>query len=276
MHTKKTKFLFFAAILVFCAGLIFLMPNDMIIDTVSAHHSLRSTAPLFLSVSGGAVTNLTWVMFKLFVLVLTVLGAFLIVNRKRKPLLAILLCAIFSINAFDNILTYQLIQYSRSIYFLYTEANSDTTSSFSAEMKKSYSDESFSYNDSLIESLILLNSYVQGLDGTVSVFRGYDSVGSATIGAIPHGHYLVGYKDTYLSPKLFPLDPQDLTYLPDESNRRAAAFVLPVDDSGTMQHFDYIIVSEDFIPFTNVDIVYVQPPFVVLRNLEPDRIYLRQ
>ena len=39
-----------------------------------------------------------------------------------------------------------------------------------------------------------------------------------------------------------------------------------------VSRMDYLIVSRDFNPFTNVEVIFEQSPYLVLRNLDPTKL----
>jgi len=114
-----------------------------------------------------------------------------------------------------------------------------------------------------------LNKYVRTLDGTVLICID-PSVGS--------------YIDTYLDPRVFHSNYDGLFDLADSNNGFVDIGAQPISDANYLNfsdtskrgitQFDYIIVFGDDNPFINTELIHIQEPFIVLRNLNPAALYL--
>jgi len=92
----------------------------------------------------------------------------------------------------------------------------------------------------------------------------------------------------YLNPKIFPANTEELLWVASSNDGLVLLEAQPLTDAVNMDiagdiltpikrsfaSIDYIIAMESNIPFTNVEVEYIRRPFVVLRNLNPEMLYI--
>jgi len=277
-HVKNN--VFNRIIIVFCTLIIVLMPSGPESDVSIDHFTLKSTLPLqglhfYLAPgemyrgTGEVHFNALWILFKLLLLLLTVFGASSAIAGKRRRALVLLLIFMFSVNAYDNTLSYLGVRYEKLKSFTEEGFRSDMRADYTNYAVESFSAKGVNASYGFINALISLNKYVKELDGSVLVF-------------IPEN--ASSYIDTYLEPKLFHSNYNQLLDIADASpgyvdvsaQAISDADYIYVSDSWErgLTQFDYIIVMDNDNPFRNTETVHIQAPFVVLRNLDPQRLYM--
>jgi len=227
---------------------------------------------------GPVPTNIPFMMFKLFLFVLTVYGAFLIVKQKKKTIvIVILLCTVFIINIYDNFICYTSIRPAKTYAFSPTFFDPSA-----AHMDIAFCEEGMRNSYDIVEALISINNYINELEGSVIVFVTSD---------------ISLYTDTYLDSKAFPVSPVELYNLAINNGGSLRMEEHPISEGNFYSNpvlgldtwkssiftADYIITLADdhpFVivvehPFLNVEVEYVKDPFIILRNLKPDIIYVK-
>jgi len=271
---KPNKFfskVFSVIIMVFCFALIILLPHAPEEDAFYDHFSLRSTHSIeLLTIHVGAIpVNMLLMLFKLLLMVLTVYGAFLIVKKKKKkPVIIMLLLVVFTVNIYDNFMDYTSIRRAKTSDFSPVTVDPSPT-----YLKYAFCEEGLRNSYDTIDSLIATNNYLKKQSGTMIVFT--------------HSTFS-SYTDTYLTSNTFPVDPFDLWHTAIQNggwvridaqpiwvgNRYRSRFLgLDTWMAGVVS-VDYIITLVGEHPFLNVEIEYEKWPFVVLRNLDPDIVYI--
>jgi len=263
------------ALAVFCAAAILLVPSGSATGYLMDHYTLKSTFPVesFIIQAGQVTINVLFMLFKLFLIALTVIGVYLIARKKMfKPVVVMLLCSVLLINAFDNFMSYTSTRRMKTADFSMAEFHGPSASHL--ELAFSKEGKEFSYR--IVDSLISTNSRLRGLDGTVIVFMSPD---------------YAPYADTYLDSRAFPVQPGALYNLALDNGGRVNIARQPIWEGNRYNSnyldldtwkrglftADYIITlntPEEPHPFLNVIIVYENWPFVILRNLDPEVIYI--
>jgi len=190
-----------------------------------------------------------WPAGLLFLLALTAAGALCFVRGKKKAVLAMLLCAICTVSAADNIWQYCAVWQSRHI-----EEQVDPL--FPAQRL---------YDPAhLAASACSVNAFLQKLE---------DAPDGRVMGCTRDGAWLAF--ETYASQRL-PLRNLAPEHVLQglEAGRREFLFDELSETEGW--RVNYIIVLEDFNPFENAEVIYRQPPYLLLRNLDPSRLYLSE
>jgi len=270
-------------IVIFCTVVLVLMPSGPERDVPIDHFTLKSTMPLqglHFTLAPGELFrgpgemrfNALWTLFKALLILLTASGAWFAAKGKRGRALIFLLVFIFSVNAYDNTLSYLGIRYEKLYDF--TDAGFEPHRNAGLEAYKNYTAESFSANGmdasyGFVNSLISVNENIRNLDGDVLVFI---NAGASS------------FVDTYLDQKAFHANYDFLLDLADFSGGSIDVAAQPIEDSGnthvtnsqmrSITQFDYIIVLDSDNPFENTDTVFAREPFLLLRNLEPAKLHM--
>ena len=264
-----------AAAVVFCAAAIVLVPSGSATGYLMDHYTLKSTFPVesFIIQAGQVTINVLFIFFKLFLIALAIIGVYLVAKKKKfKPVIVMLLCSVLLINAFDNFMSYTSTRRMKTADFSMAEFYGPSASHL--ELAFSREGKEFSYR--IVDSLISTNKRLRSLDGTVIVFMSPD---------------YAPYTDTYLDLRAFPVQPGALYNLALDNGGRVNIARQPIWEGNRYNSnyldldtwkrglftADYIITlntPEEPHPFLNVIIVYENWPFVILRNLDPEVIYI--
>jgi len=203
--------------------------------------------------------NLLWQAWLALMLALTVAGVICFVRGKRKPVLVMLLCAIFALSAIDNVFNYSATATIKTQHVSEAAIRKRAEGKpFAFVMDNIFAAQPPQNADILAPAAAAVSDYLRQVDG-------------------PDGDIVVCVKlpkklfiETYFSQHLRPLflEAPDLEdYLAAGGREYAHA-----DNSNTKElRVNYIVVTEDFNPFANVELAFAAPPFLVLRNLDPAR-----
>ena len=275
MSGKPLSKAFLAAVAVFCAAAIALIPSGSSTGYLMDHFTLKAAYAVesFMFPVGPFTVNTLFMLFKIFLVALAVLCIYLVVRKKKAvPVIAMLLCSVLLINAFDNFMSYTSIRRLKTADFSMSGAyDPDATHlelAFSAEAKE------FAYD--IVGALVSTNERLRSLGGTAIVFMHPE---------------LAPYTDTYLDQRAFPVQPGELyalavlnggqVRLADqpvwEGNRYNSNYLNLNTWKRGLLTADYIVTlstPEESHPFLNVEIVYENWPFAILRNLDPSVIHI--
>ena len=315
--TKPGKFFLCAysvIIMIFCAACIILIPHGPEAGYLLDHYTMRSiyAAETFSIYFGSVAVNIVFLFLKLFLVALTLCGAYLFIKKKKLwPVIVILLCTVLFENAYDNHMSYTTIRRAKTADFsaAYSSYSSDAVdssgssdfsgaadssdstgssdssdfagSSDSADFaagpasifERPISKEALRFSYNIVDALISINDHVKTLDGTVIVFMPPE---------------FASYADTYLDSKTFPIQAGRFYSLavqgggsvrmdaqPIKEGNRYNSAVLDLDTwKRGIFTAGYIITIADDHPFVNVMTEYENRPFTILRNLDPSTIYI--
>jgi len=253
-------------ITVFSAAAVVLIPRGPDMGYFLDHYTLRSLYPYTSSIS----INMFFMLQKILLIAVTSYGIFLIMKRNKKvPVIIMLLFTMFIVNAHDNFQTYTSVRYAKISEFSRAYFLGPTAS----HMELAFCKEGLQFSYDLVDALVSLNSYIDSLDGEIIVFVPGD---------------FNSYTDTYLNPRAFPITPSQLYSIAVENggwlrmdaqplvegNRHQSRF-LEIDSwkRGVFRAEYIITIAEDVI-FDNYEIEHVELPFIILRNLDPEIVYI--
>jgi len=255
-----------------CIAIIILIPHVPEPGYLLDHYTLKITYHLeSMIISIGPVTiNIAFVLFKLLLVALTVYGSLFIIRKKQlKPVIVILLCVIFIINAYDNFMSYTSIRRLKTSDFSQVSSSGPATS----HLQLAFSKENLRFSYDIVNTIIATNDHLKSLDGTVIVFLDTS---------------LAPYTDTYLDTKAFPVQAGELYKLALQNGGALRMDEQPIWEgnrynTGVMgldtwkrgfYSADYIITFADDHPFVNVLVEFEKWPLAILRNIDPDIIYI--
>jgi len=240
--------------MVFCALPLFLLPIVPESMHLMDHASLAIANLVYLvrhlsgNVSSGAEL---WFLYKAFLLAIMAAGSILFLKEKRKPLLALLLCAIFAVSVTDNSLSYRMIRVYKRFGILRSHVESG--SYLSNAMAALFSEETVPYADRMADAAISVSNFLQQLDHA-------PEFSVIVCMEIENANYIWTYSPPNL--RIYALFP--------ELGLRCLALPGYAPVQGLKDETaNYMIVKEDFNPFTNVEVIFRRAPFLVLRNLDP-------
>jgi len=256
----------------FCVLLIILLPTVPTQDDQVDHASL-TTAYLtrILTIFGMNETsaNRIWMTFLVFMLAMAVAGILLFLKGKKRTILVMLLCTIVAVSMLDNFASYPTYRFLKQAnwrqfnnqFHLDYRSNLESGKSFSAAV------DYLCYGEISQEPNRLANA-------TASVNAFFDSCAMFPDDVIILCMDIsyADYFNTYASQTLRShfISSYDLqAYLKEESR---SELVFDDSDDYKGQRVHYIVVIDDYNPFTNVEVAYEQAPFLVLRNLDPTRL----
>jgi len=252
LQFSKTTTLFLAA--AFCVLPFLLLPIVPEREEALTHHaSIAITGIVFFmrSLSGNASSGAAiWFIYKAFMLALTAAGSILFLKEKKRPLLALLLCVIFTVSVMDNSICYRTIRVYKNFDLFYNRLDSGY---LSGAMDILFSEETLPYAVRLTEAAVSVDGFLRQLEHEPE---------SYIIACLKEDH--VNYIWTYSPPdlRIYVLRP-----VPGRRYPELPGFI-PVR-STQARSVNYIIITEKFNPFTNVEVIFEQAPFLVLRNLDP-------
>lgn len=270
----KHKFLllFLIIVSVFCTAMVLLIPHDPGVGSFMDHFSLKSMLPginlpwrnTIFGDFDQLSFNISWMLFKLIMTVLTISTVVLLFKRKMKVVFIMLICAVLSVNALDNALSYILVAYNKHMHIAKYKDGSDSLQQRGYVSQLAYqlfSPERMQNIDDFSKALVSVNDYIKTLDGTALFFA-------------EDKYYR--YADIYLSPHIIIADHMTLLqhfainngHLVVGQHTIGEAVVNPYVPR-ILSAIDYIIVMEGDNPFTNVETLYQYSPFIILRNLDP-------
>jgi len=220
---------------------------------------------------GSVPVNMFFMLFKIMLLALTAYGALRIVKNKKKiPVIIMLLCLIFAVNTYDNFMNYTSIRRVKTSDFSEAFYLEPTASHLEFALCK----EGRQHSYAMIDALLSLNDYLADLDGTVIVF-------------LPTEYS--SYVDTYLDTKAFPITPGELFNMALSNDNRVRMDAQPLTEGNrylslklglntwkrNIYSADYIITLAYDNPFAQVEIEHISLPFVILKNVDPDMVYIQ-
>jgi len=269
--SKRFSRIFLISVVAFCFALIVLIPHGPAEDVYYDHFTLRSTHVIeSLTLHVGTIpVNLLLMLFKFVLMALTIYSVFVIIKNRKKGLLVVLvLCLILLINSFDNFMDYTSIRRAKTIDF--SPVITDRSPSY---LETAFCEESLQVSNDVVKSLTAINSHLKTLDGSSIV--------------LVH-HNFSSFTDTYLEPEVLPVDPFDLWNLAAQNsgvlrvdaqpinigNRYRSRFIDYYTWTAGISNVDYIITLAIDHPFVNVEVEYEDWIFVILRNLDPEMIYI--
>ena len=253
----------------FCILLMILLPVIPTQDCPVDHASLTASFPVLMLTDMGmdtAVANVIWMAWLLFMLALAIAGVILLLKGKKRIVLIILLCTISMVSLSDNFMNHQAIkilkQKKTPVYYLDCVDMSKLESGnyVSCAMDTFFSRVILRDAGQLANAAVSVSGYIRQLNGVL--YNGIIACMS-TSG--------MNYIETY-APQNRCIDyllPEDIQHYMEEGNREYV-----FDDSSDYKglRVNYIVVIDDYNPFTNVEVAYEQAPFLVLHNLDPTRL----
>jgi len=257
---------------VFCTLLLILLPSvpkdDAWLDHASFSPSYLSA--VFAAVDmGKASVNLIWLSYLLFMLAILVTGMICLLQGKKKISLIVLLCAIFAASVSDNITNDRfaaLIRQKRDVRSYYAEIMSrwEPEQYFLRAADVLFSAKGLRDPSAIAGAAISVSEHIQQMDDA------------------PDGSIIISmdattrkFFSTYASQRLpaYMIISERIARYLDEG-KREIVFNNYSDTKGL--RVNYIVVSEDYNPFVNAEVVYEQTPFLVLRNFDPTRLCIEE
>jgi len=241
-----------------------LLPCVPFEDDACHHASFFSITSLVKSLVRLGVDRATanWVLraYLLLILALAVIGVLCFLRKRKKAVLALLLCAMFAMSAADNFVNYRAYALSKEQVdiqqsFIDATVGIQKTGNYVQSLAKLYTTDNQDHAP-MMEAAVAVCDFLQGDSGT----RG------GIIGICMHPSYVITYASQHLRTHLFvpALVLAILAHLSSGVNE------LPTEEQ--LGGLDYLVVSENFNPFTNVEVIYEHSPYLVLRNLDPSRL----
>ena len=229
---------------------VFDVPMDH--STLSVSHLTKTLVTLGLD---SAAANAPRLVFLWFMAALAAAGVICLLAGKKKIIFVMLLCAVFSVSALDNVVNYTVKRTEKlPVIGEIIQQPGDYVSTL---IKILFIRERVPAPDPLAHAAIAVSDYLRQIDGapTCEIIICLDLE--------ERMHF-----DTYASQKLHTF----------------ALQMSKVHELGTMElvfstvkdmrtrRADYIIVSEQYNPFRNVEVVFTQSPYIVLRNFNRDKV----
>jgi len=262
---KKSILILVAAL---CVLLPLLLPVVPAKDGWYDHASLTVSYLAFMLQSFGMAkfsANLVWLAYQFFMLALTAVGALCFLRKKKKAVLVMLLCAVCTVNAADNLWHYLTVWRSRhfdeqQIYDA-TEGSRDSGNYFACVMNMLFPAGEATDPYPITYAAGAVSNYIQGLedapDGRILICG--NNMVRLTFETYASQH--LQFCDLSTGSILQGLKSGSTEYVFDETNKTRGWRVR------------YIIVTENFNPFENAELLYRQPPYLVLRNSDPAKLY---
>ena len=204
------------------------------------------------------VAAFVWNLFKLFLIALLCVSVRRLFQGTKKALFAVLCCVVLMTGIWDNFCSFQTIKVfkrSRDPYLLAMEAGDGAWSVAKDIVLDGELPHEYGY---LAKVAVPVAKYIENLEGIT--FK-------EDIIACLDDKYL-NMLETYISqhkPMLLHLSTLDVQYY------QRAEGEIPVDPDGKVY---YIIVTDVYNPFTNVEVMYESGPYIVLKNLDPTKLLL--
>ena len=254
------------ATLSLCALIVVLLPTVPTYDNWIDRASLSVSHLIWTMVSFGMdkiTANLIWLAWLALMLALTIAGVICFIRGKKKTILVMLLCTIFAVSAMDNFLIYPAIgRLKAQSYSDRAVSKLEAGKYFSGVMDIFFSGVISRDVDHFANAAVSVRGYIQQLDDVM--YNGIMFCMRADAW---------GYIETYTPQNqfIYHLMPEVIQNYMEEGNRE---YILDNSSDYKGLRVNYIIVMDDYNPFTNVEVVYEQAPYLVLRNLDPTRLCL--
>jgi len=230
---------------------------DEVVDHATLSVSFLTKSLVTLGMDS-APANVPRLAFLWFMAALAVAGAICLLAGKKKTVLIMLLCAVFSVSALDNVINYTHKRAEKLP--MISEIKQEPGEYASILMKILFAGERVPAPDPLAHAAIAVDNYLRQTDGAPACEI------AICLNLEERTHF-----DTYASQKLraFALYPSNV-----RNNIELGALELVFASVKEMKtrRADYIIVSEHFNPFRNVEVVFTQSPYLVLRNFNRDKV----
>jgi len=254
-------------IAVFCSALVFLMQRGTGAGESIAHSSLKIMLELEevnITAGGGELfVNFPWLAFKLLLLLLTVTGVRLVYKGKKKPVLIMLISVVLLFSVFDNFYAYREKRYLKSRYY-YQNVAVDKEGEEKDILESLFYTKGVQYSNDAANALVEVNHFLREHRANTIIY-------------IPSNMTFLA--DVYLDAEIFPADDSFLGYAMTVGGViNLSEFAVPEANSRVstwdraLYSFDYITALKENNPFTNVEVIYENGPFVVLRNIDPSKL----
>jgi len=212
--------------------------------------------------------GLVWLAYVLFMIAMTMVGVICLLAGKKRIILTMLLCTLFTVSLIDNTVSYQIIRWQKQpihvqAYIARSTEKRVSDKYFANVMDLLFSGETLREPGRFAYSAVSVSEFIRqtqdALDSDIIVCM--DTI-------------FLQYFDTYTSQHLrrrhVPIS-YIRNYL-EEGRKQILSADFPSYSDMKGRALSYIIVMEDENPFANVEIVYEQSPYLVLRNLDPTRL----
>ena len=238
-----------------CFALIVMLPSGPTNDAFVIHYSFGYTFLMKLLTFSGAdsiYVNMIWWICKMILLALTLIGLFLLLKSKKRTLFFMLVCTIFAVSALDNFIDYQALKYYNSVELLHEDAD---TQDFSTYMAILFAPDRLQKAQDLVDAVCSSSSYIMSLDNAM-IF-------------LPEQY--LRYFETYGWPD--DILTHALLLQPGSWLKKAkeAGGLLALDNDNKNE---YIITTEKYNSFMNVEVIYRKSPLIILHNLNPATLYI--
>jgi len=204
--------------------------------------------------------NLLRLAFLWFMAAVTVASVITLLAGKKKTILIMLLCAVFSLSALDNAVKYTVkksLKLPRSVAIITDMLQEGEHVS---NLKKLFfSGEQLPAPGPMAHAAISTSDYLLRTAGS-----------ECEIMVCPDIWEMLHF-DTYASHRL-----RTTTVLPSNIRKYLEMgikeYILDEDMGSKGWRVDYIVIAEGFNPFEHVEVVFEQSPYIVLRNFDPAKL----
>jgi len=240
--------------------LVALLPSVPVKDDASHHASLSITSLAnTLGNLGMEKANWVWPAYLLLMLALAVIGVLCFFQKKKKAVLVLLLCAMFAISAADNRINYQSHRLAKD------PIDARSIPAFTQSELKPW-DYVKALTQILSAGIRDPVPYSQAAPPVCDFLLRDADTRAGTIGVCMSPFYILTYASQRLRlQELFPVLIQA---------HQLSGYTDLV--TGQEIEMDYLVVTEEYNPFINVEVIFEHPPYLVLRNLDPSRLSLSQ
>ena len=273
-NSKRFTRVFVACLAVFCVAAMILIPHGHGEDVFYDHFTLRSGLGIgaLMAYIGGIPVDILLILFKLALVALTVYGAIVVtkgsLQNKQGIFVALLLCTIFTVNLYDNFMDYTSIRRSKTVEFSPIDADPDVN-----YLEFAFCEDGLRISRELVDSTIAVNGFLKSLDGSKIAFV---------------ERFANSFTDTYLDQRVFPVNAYHMWTIaesnggwvrideqPIHEGRRLGIRFMDLDTwVADIMRVDYIVTMAYEHPFYNVEKLFESYPYVVLRNLDPDVVFI--
>jgi len=244
--------------------MVALMPRVPIHDDWFDHASLTATYLSAILTNIGmeaARANWVWLIYLLLMLALMAAGVLCFLRKKRGTVLAILLCAICAVSAMDNYVANR----TREIFKNSTSVEAHLAASMEGRAPGDYFP---CMMDILFSKLPPRDSasLAQGAVALCDFLLSNPETKGSGIGVCTRPSHVLTYASQHL--RVCEIRPAMVEMYAGAGYKEVLA--------GRNVDPTFIVVLEDYNPFTNFEVFYSQPPYLVLRNLDPTKLSLSQ